>query len=90
MDELYLRNYYVILTDCQQNATSEGETGSDVAGSLQDATLVVSPEKPSSWHMDSKPIAVPPHTCITPKYIINVIQTPGGKNDCYVIPPITK
>ena len=34
-----IKNNIFILTDCQQNATSEGETGSDVAGSLQDPTF---------------------------------------------------
>lgn len=71
----------LILTDCQQNATSEGATGVNVAGSAQDPTLEVSPEKPSLLNTDLKPIALPPITCITPigKCIINVMQTPGGK-----------
>ena len=71
----------LILTDCQQNATSEGATGVNVAGSLQDPTLEVSPEKPSLLlNTDLKPNAVPPITCITPigKCIINFIETPGG------------
>lgn len=80
-----IKNNIFILTDCQHNATSEGETGSDVAGSLQDPTLVASPEMPSSLNIDLKPIAVPPYTCITstPKCsvnILNFIQTTGGKN----------
>lgn len=58
----------LILTDCQQNATSEGATGVNVAGSVQDPTLEVSPEKPSLLNTDLKPIAVPP-----------IMQTPGGK-----------
>ena len=81
-----IKNNIFILTDCQQNATSEGETGSDVAGSFQDPTLVASPEMPSSLNIDLKPIAVPPYTCITstPKWsvnILNFIQTTGGKNN---------
>ena len=82
-----VKNNIFILTDCQQNATSEGATGVNVAGSLQDPTLVASPEKPSSLNTDLKPIAVPPYTCITgtPKCtcvnILNFIQTPGGKNN---------
>ena len=80
-----IKNNIFILTDCQQNATSEGETGSDVAGSLQDPTLVASPEMPSSLNIDLKAIAVPPYTCITstPKCSVNInfIQATGGKNN---------
>ena len=80
-----IKNNIFILTDCQQNATSEGATGVNVARSLQDPTLVASPEKPSSLNIDLKPIAVPPYTCITgtPKCSVNInlIQTPGGKNN---------
>ena len=79
-------NNILILTDCRQIATSEGATGVNVAGSLQDPTLVASPETPSSLNIDLKPIAVPPYTCITstPKWsvnILNFIQTTGGKNN---------
>ena len=80
-----IKNNIFILTDCQQNATSEGETGSDVAGSLQDPTLVASPEMPSSLNIDLKATAVPPYTCITstPKCSVNInfIQATGGKNN---------
>ena len=80
-----IKNNIFILTDCQQNATSEGETGSDVAGSLQDPTLVASPEMPSSLNIDLKAIAVPPYTCSnsTPKCSVNInfIQATGGKNN---------
>lgn len=76
-------NNILILTDCRQIAASEGATGVNVAGSLQDPTSEVSPEKPSLLSTDLKPIAVPLITCFTPKCIINVIQTPRGKYNCY-------
>ena len=53
----------VIPTD-QQHAVNEGATAVDSAGSSQDPTLQVSPEKPSSLVTDLKP-GVPPNTCIT-------------------------
>ena len=73
-----------IPTDIQQDATNKGTTGIDVAGSLQDPTLQVSPEKPSSFFNNLKPGVPCPITCITSNLKINVIQGPGGKY--YVMP----